>query len=84
MIQSIEVVEETRVADTVAVKLALELSCELFKTIADLGNLSLIVRVLAQLSQLKIVQVLVAVPEVSICNGSGSAVDEYWEIAINV
>jgi hypothetical protein len=45
--QIIEVVEEAGVADTVAAKLSLELSCELLKTVTDLGNLSLIVRILA-------------------------------------
>lgn len=75
-LQLVEVEEETWVADTVAAKLALEFSCELFKAVANLSHLSLIVGVLVQLSQLKVVQVLVTVPEVVIGNGSSSAVDK--------
>lgn len=82
--QIIEVVEEARVANAVAAQLRLEFSCKLLETFTNLGNLSLVVRVLGELSQLKVVQILVAVPEIGIGNGSSSAVDENGKVTISI
>ena len=72
-----EIEEQAWVANTIAVELTLELSCESFKAICNLWYLSLIVGVLWKLDKLKVVQVLVAVPEV--VEGLGSSSDVYIE-----
>ena len=82
-LQLIEVEEQTWVADTVAAEFLFKLSRKLFKAIANLSNFSLVVRILAQLCQLQVIQILVTVPEVIKGSGSSSCVYEERQVCID-
>ena len=65
-----EIVEEAGLADTVAVEATLNIASELLETLREVGSLLLVVGVGVGCLGIKVLQVLVAVPEVIIGGSS--------------